>query len=454
MDMPQTDAELARPGRTWANVMLFLYIAFILAVPVMALLSGQAFDKKTLTYQAGRIAALLTFTILCLQILFSGRFKPIERHFGQDVLWRFHRRMALAATVLILFHPVLLAAGGAGPKLLYSFDLPWYVLLGRLTGTLLFVNVGVSFFQERLGLGFQGWRRLHDALGVSILALGFMHSWTVKGGFAGTSLAGLWPVLAGGSLLLIVWHRFVRPALAARRPYTVTEARQEVPGVWTLALTPPSGRASAFLPGQFHFLTLRRGPGLPKEEHHFTIASSPADLEALRSTIKESGDFTATMGETRPGHTAVVQGPFGRFSYLLHPSWRDLVFVTGGIGITPLMSMLRHMRDTGANLTVTLFYFNRTEADIVFRDELADMEAGKVPKLQVVHVLTRPQGDWSGERGHLSDQLFQRHLGRQLKGKLFFLSGPPDLVHKGARLLKRLGVEKTSILTESFSLLD
>ena len=75
----------------------------------------------------------------------------------------------------------------------------------------------------------------------------------------------------------------------------------------------------------------------------------------------------------------MVHAPFGRFSYLVHPEAKDLVFIAGGIGITPLMSNLRHMHDTGADRRVLLLYSNKSEADIVFKEELDGMAGGEKP---------------------------------------------------------------------------
>jgi ferredoxin-NADP reductase len=107
-------------------------------------------------------------------------------------------------------------------------------------------------------------------------------------------------------------------------------------------------------------------------------------------TIKESGDFTSTIGRIKPGDLAAVHGPFGRFSHALHPECDDLVFVAAGIGITPLMSMLRYMRDRGERHRVLLVYANRGTADIVFRSELDLIESGGFPALKTIHVLSRP----------------------------------------------------------------
>jgi predicted ferric reductase len=208
------------------------------------------------------------------------------------------------------------------------------------------------------------------------------------------------------------------------------------------------------LPGQFQFVTLFRGRGLPVEEHHFTISSSPSEPGYHASTIKESGDFTITIGQTRVGDTAAIHAPFGRFSYVLYPQARDLVFIAGGIGITPLMSSLRHMGDTQAERRVLLLYSNKTESDIVFREELARMEEemGRGPKLQVVHVLSRPEEAWPGEKGHLDREKLARLCGERLGTASFFLCCPPPLIHSLVPILRDLAVADSRIHFEYFSL--
>lgn len=313
----------------------------------------------------------------------------------------------------------------------------------------------MSLFQKRLSLGFECWRRLHDLLVPSIVALAFTHSWFVKSGFPGTVLAYAWPSCAAFSVALLAWHRIARPFLAARQPYMVSAVRPEALGVWTLELTPPPGlEVYKYLPGQFQFLTLRRGRGLPVEEHHFTISSSPTQCGFVGSTIKEAGDFTATIGLTTPGDMAVVQAPFGRFSYLLHPEDTDIVFLAGGIGVTPLMSMLRHMRDTASSISVAFIYANRSQQDIVFREELTQIEAGGYPRLKVTHVLSRPEPGWEGEVGHLDESLILRFCEGRLEGKSFYLCGPPGLVAVSLEALKRLRIPSHRIRREIFSFLD
>ena len=177
------------------------------------------------------------------------------------------------------------------------------------------------------------------------------------------------------------WLSPLHPTLATG-PSSLSHYRSPArdPAGLDLEVYPSPGRASfRFLAGTIPIRHPQTRPGLPVEEHHFTIASSPTEPAFHTSTIKASGDFTATIGQTSPGDLAIIQAPFGRFSYVLKPQALDLVFIAGGIGITPLMSNLRHMRDTQADRRVLLLYSNKTENDIVFREELAQIEAGTNP---------------------------------------------------------------------------
>lgn len=176
--------------------------------------------------------------------------------------------------------------------------------------------------------------------------------------------------------------------------------------------------------------------------------------ERVASTIKNIGDFTATIPDTKVGDTASVHAAFGRFSYRLHPNETDLVFIAGGIGITPLMSMIRCMSDGKDDRRVLLLYANRTENDIVFRDELDEIAAARYPHLTVVHVISRPGDNWTGEKGHIDSDMLQRHIQGDLSKKTFYICGPAPLMDAAIANLTALGVKDRQIRTEIFRLID
>ena len=427
-----------------------LYIS-ILMIPLTLVAVLRPETDHGFVYELGKNFALLGFTIIALQFLLSARFESIERPFGQDMLLHFHKWMAVFATSLLLIHPLLLAAGDKGWPLLIALDVPWYIWAGKTGLLMLLVHVVLSIFRQSLGLGFERWRFVHNILALSIVILGFLHSWNAGGDLTLISMRTLWAGMLSVSVLTFIYHRVLRPFGQRLHPCRVSEVQQETHNVWTIQFVPPEGRKwRAYLPGQFHFITLYRGRGLPVEEHPFSISSSPTEEGFITSTVKESGDFTASIGQTSPGDQVGIHGSFGRFSYVLHSEERDLVFIAGGIGITPLMSMLRHMRDTRSERRVLLLYANKTQKDIVFGDELAAMEAAGLFDLKVVHILSQGDDSWSGETGHLDCEKIERLCGN-IMGRAFYVCGPAAMMEKVIKDLRSLGVADAQIHFERFS---
>jgi predicted ferric reductase len=431
---------------------LILIYLFLLVLPLVIVTAYSLPPPDLFAYNLGRAFALAAFVIMALQFPLASRLKWIERPFGLNLIFPFHRNMAILAALLLLAHPFLMACGGGGWKLIWG-DNTWYIWVGRLALVTVLMSVVVSLGRLRLGVPFETWRLGHNISGPAILVLGLVHSWNASVDFTLPSMRVLWVALLVQAGTFYWYHRFSLPARLRRHPYRVVDVRQESHDVWTLKFAPPAGQSRFdFLPGQFQFVTLLRGRGLPEEEHHFTISSSPAEQGFHSSTIKASGDFTATIGETRPGDLAVIEAPFGRFSYVHFPAATDLVFIAGGIGITPFMSNLQHMHNVQAERRVLLLWANKTGADIIFREELAVLEKGARPELKVVHILSRPEAGWQGEKGHLDREAVQRLAGDRLANSRFFLCCPPPLAKSLLRILPGLGVPEERISLEYFSL--
>jgi predicted ferric reductase len=426
----------------------------VLFLPFFIVTAFHLKTEDSFPYNLGRCFAQLAFAIIVLQVVLASRLKWLEAPFGLNLTFPFHRRMGTVAAILLLLHPLLMALGGdEGWHLLYGLNLPWYIFVGKATLVLLLLNVILSLWRRPLCIAFEKWRLWHDILGPLVLALAFTHSWYASEDLTIGPMQVLWVTFLAAAVLLFVYHRLIRPLQLRDHLYRVLEVQQEADKVWTIKFDPPPGEQRFdFQPGQFQFVTLFRGEGLPVEEHHFTISSSPTETGFHTSTIKESGDFTAGIGKTRPGDTAAIHAPFGRFSYVYYPEARDLVFIAGGIGITPLMSNLRHMRDTKADRRVLLLYANHTESDIVFKDELAQLEAGTKPELRVVHILSKPGEAWQGETGRLDREMLARLTSDRLATSTFFLCCPPPMIQGLEQNLLDLRVAEARIHYEYFSL--
>jgi len=291
----------------------------------------------------------------------------------------------------------------------------------------------------------------HGVVAIVLLAGGVVHALCVTDDLHDLP-AGL-AFLAAAAVGLVAWATYrASPAVSGRGAHwTVESVRRETRNVRTLTLRPPADeRRMTFLPGQFCFLR-PVGPGLPHEDHPFTVASAPSAEGCVSFTIKASGDFTQAIQSVKVGRPMSLSAPYGRFSYLLQPDETDLVFIAGGIGITPLMGMIRHMQSTGADREVLLLYGSRTEEDIAFREELADLGAGHVPRLRVVHVLSRPSSGWGGEVGRIDREKVARLCGA-VEGKGFYVCGPREMMRDVTRALRSLGAPRSRIHYEQFEL--
>ena len=455
--IPVTGPEFFRGGRVtvpwfaksgWGIVLCAAY-------PILAV--GPMICVNLLRHEAGHAlgtmlainCALAGFSLLSLQFVLTARFSWLEAPFGLDVVLRFHRAMALAIVALLCAHPLILG-GTQGWALLIRPRTHWYLWAGRIALILLTAQVAMALFRMAMRLSYERWRWVHNVLAVAILELGFAHAMRTGDDLHGTLGLMVIGVPLGVALAALLYSRVVRPLLLARRAFRVQSVRSETPGVWTVTLQPPPGLPFRFLPGQFQFVRFLDSD-VPAEEHPFTIASSPTAADRISLTIKACGNFTNLIDQILPGERAIVHGPFGRFSHELHPDQTHLVFVAGGVGITPLMSMLRAMRAHGDTRRVTLVYASRTLDDILFTSELIAMESDGRPALDVVHVLSDPPPWWSGQAGRVDVHRLAGWSGG-LEEKSFYLCCPPPMSAALVRGLRRRGVSPKRIHCDYFSL--
>jgi len=397
---------------------------------------------------SGKAAGLAALTLVMLQFAMSARLRLLDRAFGLDRLMRVHRYAGAAAGVLAVAHPLLLFAADnyrAGPMDLSS----WPLLLGAAVLTLLAVVLCTSLWRAFLMLPYGVWLWIHRLVFV-IAAAAVTHALRL-----GADLSQAWArtallVLFGAYAALFAWVKAARPILLLRRRFSVAAVRQLNHNVCRLELTPISHPGLVNLPGQFAFLRIK-GRNVPSEEHPFTISSPPARDGAVAFTIKASGDFTRLIPHVAPGDRAKVHGPFGRFSFLARTQpGRPLVMIAGGVGVTPMLSMLGYLAEADPQRQVTFIWANRRQRDI-FDMQWLEQIAARMPHLDVHHVLAE-QPDWPGERGLLDRAVLDRLLPANRGQADVYLCGPPAMMDSVRSSLLKLGVRRRGIHTERFQL--
>lgn len=432
-----------RSSGAWAVCLLLGYLV-LACLPVVLALAARPGSDEPLLEELGMGAALLGFAMLALQPLLAGRFHWADRPVGHDALVRFHQGAAVLAAILLTAHPLLLSAGEGNWRLL-TFDTSWQVWLGKTALLLLLLGAAYAVLAHATRLQYQTWRRAHKGM-VVVVILGFLHSVLLGHDFEEPMVLVYWSALFAVAAGVFLW-RNVAVCLWARRRFRVADVHQGSHDTYTVRLEPADGKPlPARNPGQFMFLTLLR-PGRKSEEHPFTISASPTEGGSLAATIKQSGDFTDTIGQTSPGDEARVEHPFGRFSHVHHRP-EKLVFLAGGVGITPIRSMLRCLADSGDTRPAVLIYGNKAEGDILFREELDALGAN----VRVVHVLSEPDENWDGESGYVTREIIERHAGELLGEADVYLCGPPAMMDMLLDALGELGVPGARIHAERFSL--
>ena len=390
------------------------------------------------------------FALGGVQFLLTGRFRRATAPFGIDLVYLIHRWAAVAALLLLCAHAVMLAVenpaavGGAKP-----WTASGTIVAGWISLLLFLILVVSALARRALRWEYDGWRRAHAALALAASGAGLVHVVGIVAPAGRTATLAVWAGLGALWLGALLHVRLLRPWALARRPYAVTAVERVGTRTWTVRVAARRGEVLRFQPGQFAWLTLRAGP-FAGAEHPFSFSGSAENRSELSFTIKELGDFTATIGTVKVGETAHVDGPYGAFSPDQYPEAPGWVLIAGGVGLAPMMSMLRTFADRGERRPVLLVCAHRTDASRLFVAEMQALERRLA--LTVVPVLEEPPDGWTGERGRVTVDLLRRVWPEGTMARECFLCGPVPMTQGVSRALREIGVPGGNIHVELFDM--
>ena len=434
----------------WLAAFWIAVYLLLTALPLFLLLFSPAPSPRGFWRDFSAALGFAGLAMMMLQFALTARLQTVKAPFGSDLVYHFHRQISQVAFGLILAHPLILfVTTPSTVSLLKFWNAPWRARFAVAALAILIVQVGSSIWRRQLRLDYDRWRFWHGVLASAAVVLGLLHMMKV-GHFVNLPWKrSLW--LSHGALWvgLLAYVRLLKPWLALRQPYEVVAVNAERGQAWSLTLRAKGHHGLRFNPGQFAWLTLWHSPFLAKD-HPFSFSASAERPELLRFTIKELGDFTATIKQAVPGQLAWLDGPHGAFSVDRYPHAPGYVFIAGGIGITPMMSMLHTLADRRDPRPLLLLYANRDLDSITFREEIEQL----APRLnlRVAHVLDRPPENWTGESGFINDAVLQRQLPEEFTDLDYFICGPPPMMNAVEQLLLRRGIPFGQIHTERFNL--
>lgn len=423
-----------------------------ISIPLILAYFLEPSTEEGFIAQLGMLIGLCGIMMVFFQFIISARIKWLDRLFAYNNLIYFHRKMGVWAFMFIVIHFIMLTISEQSSDMLSGFGEPWYINLGKITFLILTVQILVSIGHKKIDIKYERWRIIHDLLAVSLLVLMFVHSFYAGGDLELFPLQVLWFVLPPIGIAFFLWQRFFLFTFAQK--YNIQNITKKANNTYTVQFAMQNGNEPyTHNPGQFHFIKFTNCKYLNNEEHPFTISSSPSQKSYLASTIKASGDFTSQIHRLQEGDKVKIIGPFGKMSFMEKSHSGPIVFIAGGIGITPFASMLQYMADMNHQREVTLFYFNATEADIAFREELDTISENTSLNLKVVHILSK-QDNWEGEKGRFSTKLLEKYCPDSISTNDYYVCGPPLMSQSVIGSLKELQVPLNKIHSEMFGLAE
>jgi ferredoxin-NADP reductase/DMSO/TMAO reductase YedYZ heme-binding membrane subunit len=350
-----------------------------------------------------------------------------------------------------------------------------YLLIGT-TGLLLMVPLAVtSTSGMQMRLGAKRWKRLHRLVYLVAIAGALHYYMLVKSdvrqplAFAGVLTALL------GFRVVRYWLDLRQKAASPKRPSAaaisgtaiavkprywsgelrVAQVFDETADVRTFRLMREDGQPLPFehKPGQYLNLALTIG-GV-RVNRSYTIASPPTRGHYCEVTVKRSpaGHGSAHLhDQIRVGSTLKVSAPAGRFVFTGAEAER-VILIAGGVGITPLMSMIRDLTDRCWSGQIYLVFSSKTQGDRVFAEELAYL-GRRFANLHVFHTLSREEGpqkgsDWRGERGPVTRELLARVVPDVARGPVY-LCGPEGMMAAVRKVILEMGLPEEQLKTEAF----
>lgn len=411
----------------WA-IDLYLYDGSFMEVSSDTLLFGELTNESWANVHRilGEVFSSWVVTVFAFNFLMATRAKWVEKLFGGlDKMYLIHRRSGVIAVFLLLAHflvvPRDLTAFNLGKPLgLYAF-----VLI--LAGVIL---AAAPVFKKKIP--YHKWINIHKLMGIFYI-MGVVHGIMVNSLIKELPITRVYVFgMAFIGIAAWVYRAFLFRAFNKKLSYSVTGVVDRGSGLTEITMKPLASKLK-YLAGQFAFFTF---PALSKREQHpFTLSSHPYEDE-LRVTVKSLGDYTGKMqGVIKAGQKVQVEGPYGHFSssYIKE---KDQVWIAGGIGITPFLSLSKDMYPN----KVHLWWCVDQSEEAVYEEELEQV-AKDNPNFTYTIWPSREMGRLTVDKLKLD-----RH-----DNKGYLICGPQPLKTAMMKQLRAKGVPSKRMYDEEFA---
>ena len=420
-----------------ASLSLVPLALWIFSMPFFARFSSLSASAKSL----GDIFGLCGMAMFSLVMILSARLKFFERFFnGINNAYQAHHFFGGLSFCLLLFHPLLLAYNYLQVSFLDGalFLLPgsnWAQNFGILGLFIMIVTLVITFYTK---LKYQVWKFTHKFLGIAFI-FAFLHTFMSSGDISTNLTLKIYLFILGiAAISAFLYRSLLSKYLVKNFDYTVKNIAYLPDNMYEIELS-PGEEEMQFTAGQFAFIKFYN-QAISKEPHPFSMSSFPGSN--LKFAIKELGDYTKKISSLRSGDKVKIEGPYGKFNFKNYEN-KNQIWVAGGIGITPFLSMARSLCLQDSDYKITLYYSAKTESLFSFKEELEKI-ANSYKNFSIIF--------WTAEKnGFLTAEKIKTHNPSFSECDVL-VCGPPAMMSSIKKQLLNLGILKNKIHMEEFQL--
>jgi predicted ferric reductase len=437
--------RLRRQQRTQGYLAITFFIINVLGITVWWWINNrdQFTNYSGVMIALGRITGFLAAFGALTQLLLMAKIYFIEQLFAYSTFLKVHKYVGYTVLGSILLHPFFLVLGyrlNGQPSIIaqyIDFITHYEDVLKAAIASVLFITVVVSSIAiVRLKLRYETWYLVHLFSYLAIV-LAFGHQVHAGGDFINHPLSSLyWYALYAFVFFSIGFSRFILPVWRSySHSLRVGHIMQETHDTFSIYVTGKRLKDLGASSGQFfNWRFLAKGHIL--QSHPFSLSATPTE-SSLRFTYKILGDYTKELQYIKPGTRVILEGPHGTLT-LKEAKTKNLLFIAGGIGITPLRAMIEALRP---DQTATLLYSAKQPHDFSFVPEFEKLLTQK--NFKIIYFPSK-------QRGRLQNADLLQHVGDGSAVDVF-LCGPDTMMHDLKRALKKLHVPAQRIHFEGFS---
>lgn len=438
----------------YPGVAILIFTTFLIALLI-------DFVPNTADVFISTTMGMISFSIMLTLVLIAVRPKAIEKKLGLTDMYEVHTWLAMALPVTLFIHVFIRWSGlenvltlDMSPASLWGYGGLITLILVMLSGIFVLSDTIIKFSNKLLDLKENYFKRnthlwIHRLAIVSAIAIHF-HIYQVN------YLSNNIPfriLTTGYTILVLGWYALYKIKIARLPKYEVVELNKPSPRIHEIVMKPVESDMLDYQAGQYGFFRFVDSE-MPGEPHPFSFSSAPRvsyEENLVRIMVQEDGDWTQELDDAQVGDKVTIEGPYGDlYTEDVEAADHPIVLLSGGIGVTPNLSILREEIKKNSNRRIAFVWGVGYEEELMYYDELEKL-AKEFPNF--THHIIFSEDEVEGFSNGFVDEDFiqEENLEEMYEKATWHVCGPPPMLAAAKGLMNDNGVTEDRANVEEFA---